>query len=112
MANGVVSSLVLWAVNGLQTPEFHLFCLFLFIGNLFIAKTQSDRKFKLIGASYMRSLPLFTLNCFLIETNNYVDAALYQISLQRLEPIYIEAHPPLSNWNGAYTVPHYSINLF
>lgn len=112
MANGVASSLVLQAVNCLQTPEFHLFCLFLFIGNLFIAKTQSDRKFKLIGTSYMRSLPLFTLNCFLIDTNNYVNAALYQISLQRLESVYIEANQLLSNWNSVYTVPHYSINWF
>lgn len=87
MANRVVSSIVLWAVNGLQMPEFHLFSLFLFTGYLFIAKTESGRKFKLIGTSYMRSLPLFTLNCFLIDSNDYVDAALYQIRLWRLESV-------------------------
>lgn len=77
----MVSSLVLGAVNCLQTAEFHLFCLVLFIDNLFIVKTESDRKLKLIGASYIGSLPLFALNCFLIDINDCVDAALYQISL-------------------------------
>lgn len=48
MANWVASSLVILALSCPQAPEFHLFCLFLFIGNLFNAKTQSDGKFKLI----------------------------------------------------------------
>lgn len=74
MANEVASGLVLQATSCLQTPEFHL--VFVFIGNLFIGKTQTDRKFKLIGTSYMRRLSLLTLNCFLIDTNNYVDTAL------------------------------------
>lgn len=36
-----------------------------------MARTQSDRKFKLIGTSFMRSLTLFPLNCLLIDTNYY-----------------------------------------
>lgn len=78
MAKAVLSSHPLSSEQSIDSIR--PFLLFGFLHwQFFIAKTQSDRKFKLIVTNSKRNFLLFTFNCFLIDTNNYVDAALYQL---------------------------------